>query len=280
MAHSPEINEIGAALAKAQGEIKGAEKDANNTFFSSQYATLDAVWKACRTPLSRNGLAVSQVVTSRDGADYLETTLVHGSGQWIGGELFIHRPPLMAGPKNAKQMVFDSDGNVVPDLSPQMFGKLLTYLRRYALSAIVGVAPTDDDDGETAAAPHREQGPALSQRHMPRAPAPRTQQRPAAPAPKTNEMTPDRVADMMIRDVRSILDLVVLEQWVDKNSRHVNALPGDLKERVWSFCDVTNATLNAEEAAGHHYAGPPSGADGPHHGDELPPMSDDAGARG
>lgn len=120
---SETIGALAAALAKAQSQISGAVKDAANPFFKSKYADLESVWSACRKPLTDNGLSVVQ--TTRYTADTLMliTTLMHASGEWIAGEM----PVLMK------------------DYSPQAQGSGLTYARRYALAALVGVYQTDDD---------------------------------------------------------------------------------------------------------------------------------------
>jgi hypothetical protein len=129
MLHSEQINEIAAAIAKAQGQIKGASKDANNPFFKSKYADLASVWDACRGALSANGLAVIQS-PSADGMRVLvDTLLTHSSGQWIAGTVSV----------TAKED------------TPQAIGSAITYLRRYALQSFVGVAP-EDDDGNLASA--------------------------------------------------------------------------------------------------------------------------------
>lgn len=121
---SAEINELAAALSVAQGEITGALKDSANPFFKSKYADLASVWDACRTSLSKNNLAVIQVAgTNNDGAAVITTTLAHKSGQWIRGSIAL--------------MPVKSD--------PQGMGSALTYARRYALAAMVGVAQVDDD---------------------------------------------------------------------------------------------------------------------------------------
>ena len=120
---SNEINELAAALAKAQGEITGALKDSANPFFKSKYADLASCWDACRGPLSKNGLSVVQGLDVSDGHLYLKTRLMHSTGQWI-----------------------DSTTPVTPkDDTPQGMGSALTYARRYALTAMVGVAQVDDD---------------------------------------------------------------------------------------------------------------------------------------
>lgn len=120
---SEQINELAAALAIAQGKITGALKDSANPFFKSKYADLASVWDACREHLSANGLAVIQTTEDVESGICVKTTLAHKSGQWISGVLTMT-------PK---------------DSSPQAAGSCLTYARRYALAAIVGVAQVDDD---------------------------------------------------------------------------------------------------------------------------------------
>lgn len=135
MNRSETIGFLTAALAKAQGEIKGAIKDHDNPYFKSRYADLAAVWAACRGPLSANGLAVIQGVSSEEGKIAVETLLSHASGEWISERLLIP--------------VLKSD--------PQGFISAATYGRRASLAAIVGVAPADeDDDGEAAQNSFRE----------------------------------------------------------------------------------------------------------------------------
>lgn len=128
---SEQINEIMAALAKAQGEIGHASKDSANPYFKSKYADLASVWQACRGPLSKNGLAVTQTLDLAGERQVLVTTLGHSSGQWIKS--------LMALPSLAK---------------PQEVGSCVTYYRRYALAAMVGVYQ-DDDDAEAVSKPLR-----------------------------------------------------------------------------------------------------------------------------
>ena len=124
MQQSESLNELATALAKAQGEITGALKESANPFFKSRYADLASCWDACRLALSNNGLAVVQAPsTSENGHLVLATSLLHSSGQWMRSELSVT-------PK---------------DDSPQAFGSALTYARRYALTAMVGIAQVDDD---------------------------------------------------------------------------------------------------------------------------------------
>lgn len=127
-----EIAKLAEALSKAQGQIKAAIKDAENPFFKSNYADLASVWNACREALSANGLAVTQVPDMIDGILHLRTTLMHASGETISGAMIMQ----LSDKANAQQL-----------------GSLMTYYRRYALSAMVGVAP-EDDDGNSASETH------------------------------------------------------------------------------------------------------------------------------
>jgi hypothetical protein len=128
---SEQINELITALAKAQGQMSSASKDTKG--YNYKYADLASVWGACRDPLSNNGLAVTQIETQNERGDVLITILGHSSGQWIRSVMDIR--------------VKASSG--MNEL--QARGSVLTYLRRYALSAIVGIAPAEDDDGKGGA---------------------------------------------------------------------------------------------------------------------------------
>jgi hypothetical protein len=138
MRSSQEINELAKALNEAQKVMEHASKDGKNPHFKSKYATLASCLDACKEPLSRNGLSISQAPQKIEAAWVLVTRLMHTSGQWLESEC-----PIM----NAKG---DAQG----------FGSGLTYARRYALSAIIGLAQ-DDDDANEAVKKDRPQAEAL-----------------------------------------------------------------------------------------------------------------------
>jgi hypothetical protein len=120
---------LARALARAQGVMASASKDKTNPAFKSRYADLASVWDACREPLTSNGLAVVQLVTAADKASVtVETRLLHESGESVSSVLTMP----------------------VEKPTAQGVGSAITYARRYALSALVGVAPDDDDDGNAA----------------------------------------------------------------------------------------------------------------------------------
>lgn len=169
---SEQLNELSAALAKAQGEMSGAKKDAANPFFKSKYADLASVWEACREALSKNGLAVVQTAAADEAATvHITTMLVHASGQWI-------RDTLTMKPK---------------DTTPQGIGSTITYGRRYGLAAIVGVAP-EDDDGEAAQGRAASRSAADARAAFQRSAAPKIVTPPPAgmgEVPNTNNSTPE-----------------------------------------------------------------------------------------
>lgn len=129
MNQSESIAALAAALSKAQSAITGALKDSANPFFKSKYADLASCWDACRSQLAANNLAVIQTTEVTEAGTVLVTTLAHSSGEWMRGYLPV----------------------LTKDSGPQGQGSGLTYARRYALAAMVGLAQIDDD-GEAAQA--------------------------------------------------------------------------------------------------------------------------------
>ena len=129
---SEQINELAAALSKAQGEMEAALKGAENPFFKSRFADLNSIIGASREPLTRNGLCVTQsIITNATEANSnamaLMTQISHSSGQWIRSVMPI----------------------ILTKTDHQSVGSACTYYRRYAYSALVGVV-AEDDDGERA----------------------------------------------------------------------------------------------------------------------------------
>ena len=131
MTQSESIANLAKALSIVQGKMTYAVKDSANPFFKSKYADLESVWDACRSLLAENGLCVMQFPGEFiDGCMSLTTILAHSSGEWI------------------KQTM------EVPVTKPdaQGAGSAITYMRRYALAAVVGVVQADDD-GNAASSP-------------------------------------------------------------------------------------------------------------------------------
>lgn len=139
MNSSENINELAAAMAKFQAEVKPAVKGSSNPYFKSKYADLQACWDCCREALVKNGLSVAQGSRENNGELVtIDTRLMHSSGQWLESSLTM---------KPAKA-------------DPQGVGSAVTYGRRYSLAAILGLVADEDDDGN--AATHNEAKKAVS----------------------------------------------------------------------------------------------------------------------
>lgn len=132
ISHSPTLGALAKALAAAQAELEDAKKDSVNPHFKNRYSSLGSVRAELKKVLPRHGFATPQTtIPHGDAGVCVVTWLLHESGEWLCGELFI--------PVSKK----DAQG----------FGSALSYARRYALAAIVGITSDEDDDAEQAVKP-------------------------------------------------------------------------------------------------------------------------------
>lgn len=129
---SEQINELAAALSKAQSKFKHVAKDKtarikmkNGGEYSYNYADLGSTWDVARGALTENGLSVVQSPSFNDGWLELTTFLLHASGQYISGTIKTR----------------------ADDMDVKSIGSAITYLRRYAFSAMTGLVADEDDDG-------------------------------------------------------------------------------------------------------------------------------------
>ena len=132
---SADVSELMVALAKAQGAIGDITRDRVVTVRSQKgsyqfkYATLSNIIRGIKKALSDNGIAYTQVLTwHREDRLYFLTTNLHCKNQFIS---------------SVTPLISSGHGN-------QEFGSALTYMKRYALAALVGVAAEEDDDGNIA----------------------------------------------------------------------------------------------------------------------------------
>ncbi len=148
MKTSEALNELAAALAKAQGEIRNPGKDKTATVemktggkYTYQYGDLAGITDALRKPFADNGLCHVQFVSNDPGEVHITTRIMHASGQWIESSMTMP----------------------VSDHRPQTLGSAVTYGRRYSLGALAGIASEQDDDGaaaqEAATPPPRQNTP-------------------------------------------------------------------------------------------------------------------------
>jgi hypothetical protein len=227
MYKSESIAELAKALSKAQSEIKGAIMDSANPFFKSKYADLSSVWDACRKPLTDNGLAVIQTgVMAPEYPDKvcIETTLIHSSGEWWTGIM------------SAKPVKDD----------PQAIGSCVTYLRRYSLSALVGICP-EDDDGNAATQPANSKEPPKKANEPPKQP------------PETAKSVDDDKQKEMQKEIGGWLceiyggilgaeeQLEALTKWKNKEGKEI---PG--KKSVFDLATKPNAKGQTQTSVIHN----------------------------
>ena len=161
---SENIGELASALSKAQGEVGTVTKDSANPFFKSHYASLAAVWEATRPILSKYQLSIVQMPSHDEAGYYVDTQLMHSSGQWIRSRTYM---------KPVKD-------------DPQGIGSLISYARRYALQAVTMICP-DDDDGEAAMGRTAPQKPVEAPKPMPKVETPKAKAAKPAETAKTEE---------------------------------------------------------------------------------------------
>jgi hypothetical protein len=155
---SKRFGKLAAALAAAQAEIPNPTKDktakvqtrtGNN--YGYNYADLATVLEVVRGPLAKHGIALMQPIQAEGNQVTVTTLLIHESEQWMSAEL----------------VMTASDG------TPQSIGSATTYGRRYGLTALLGIAAEEDDDGSQASGRKAETGARRAE------PPARPQQRPA-----------------------------------------------------------------------------------------------------
>lgn len=128
MNKSESITKIAAALNASQKNMGNATKGASNPFFKSKFADLNAVREACLPVLNENGITVLQPTTVYEGKSYVETTLLHESGEWLSS-----LTEIIANKQN----------------DAQAHGSGVSYARRYGLQSFLCIG-AEDDDGEKA----------------------------------------------------------------------------------------------------------------------------------
>jgi hypothetical protein len=125
---SSPCGELFAAMALAQAAVENVEKGGLNPAFRAKYAKLGDVLDEVRPKFAAQGISITQMPINGAGSNIGVVTLfAHKSGQWLESTLYV------------APTKFDAQGA----------GSVITYLRRYALMAMAGVAP-DDDDGNAA----------------------------------------------------------------------------------------------------------------------------------
>lgn len=185
------------AFHKAQGELEGVHKDSANPHFRSRYASLENVMSTARPVLNAHGLAWTQhpgpIV---DGRLSIVTQIMHTSGEWMRSTFHM----------------------AVAKQDPQGIGSATTYGCRYSLMAILGLPPTDDDDGETAMGRGRSLGAAAAHEEV--------KPKSAAQARKDGDFEKFTAA------IRECTTPDTLKQWGTSHRLEIAKLPDNWREEL------------------------------------------------
>jgi len=214
MKTSETLMELAHALVAAQSEMPGIDKDGKG--YNYRYATLDNIMTKIRPVLSANGLAVIQMTTGVDGIG-LTTRLIHESGEWI--EDTIYAPPDESQTRS----------------SIQSAGSTITYLRRYGIAALLGLADETDTDGIRESSNGQK----------------------AEPPPSKQDIKPPMPTDVMKKKFHMLGSKLYGDEWDDKRPQLVTAVThgraissNDLyRAEMQHLIDGMEEKLNAKEAA-------------------------------
>lgn len=144
------MQKIYQAIIKFQSQLKPINKDSENPFFKSSYADLSSILQSIMPLLTSHGLGIVQPMRVTDNGTVLITRIVHDSGEFIESEMFLPHNP-----------------------DPQKFGSLISYYKRYQLSAMLSIATRDEDDDANKvsqpqrSAPQVRQAPPVQQSFTP-----------------------------------------------------------------------------------------------------------------
>lgn len=215
MRTSEQINELAAALAKAQAEMKNAKLNKVNPHFKSRYADLAEIRDTVTPALAKNGIAVTHGMDAAEGNGLVVVTrLIHASGQWIESRFPI---------------AYDK---------PQTMGSAITYGRRYNLSAIANIAADDDDDANAA--------------NDKPAPAPHAKPE-AMPSvngtPGASKAGSRAAYEKMIASIRNAATLKALDEWYKANVAEIDKLPADWLDEMRMEYSDRKSELNRTLAA-------------------------------
>lgn len=179
MRESADIAKIAPALVRAQGAMASPPRNRSvqvrtqtGGAYTFSYATLDKITDMMRDALAANGLCVLQPIVNTERGAVLVTRLLHESGQWM--ECEIPLPPLGS--------------------SPQAFGSIVTYVRCYAVSAMLNISADEDDDANRATGNHYAEAPARAESRREQA-RPAAQRNQAGAAPKGSLGTATRAGE-------------------------------------------------------------------------------------
>jgi hypothetical protein len=250
---SESIGAIAAALAKAQGELTNPEKSLIATIRSPfpregdqtfRYASLASGLDIVRKSLGQQEIATIQTtaIDQDSGQIRLTTLLAHASGEWISSDW-----PVCA----------------VSELAtPHRMGAALSYARRYALFALVGIAGEDDLDAPDLLAEPNPAAQAVGDTEL-GAPARRKPPNGSIHKPRPPVLAPEPSAalrDQLISEIQALTDGEQIALWAHQRMSAKNTLTADDARAVETAC---KAVLNALKPGGDEFEQPPDGPTDP-----------------
>jgi hypothetical protein len=135
MKASESITQLAGALALAAGAFEPIVRDKHVTVrkkaggeYQFAYAPLESVVQSVRPALAANGLVLLQSVVPGEKCDFIETRVMHASGEFISNDTAV----------------------LVMEDGPQAYGSAITYARRYGITTLLCLVADEDDDGNVA----------------------------------------------------------------------------------------------------------------------------------
>lgn len=230
---STSISKISVALLAAQKTMGDATKGSTNPFFKSSYADLNSIRETVTPALNAQGVTVLQPTTVLEGKNYVETILLHESGEFISGFTEI---------KN-------TDGK------PQSEGSGISYARRYGMQSMLNVGAVDDDGeaaqgrsskkevkNEQSAAQAKPKANTAATETASAASAPAVQDAPKLASETTKPFTDSKIAREKIKVLYRILD----QKKTLSKEKFATEYLGSPKEKVDKF-DSAGLTIAVEK---------------------------------
>lgn len=129
------------AIFHVQQTAPSIGKSADNPFFKSKYADLPAIWDAIKPILGDAGLFISHTMHTVDGQDFIKTKIIHVA---------------------SKDALESKSKIMLQKSTAQEYGSYITYMRRYAVTAMLGLVTDEDDDGNKATEAQKKQPPKVA----------------------------------------------------------------------------------------------------------------------
>lgn len=199
---SETIGKLAAALSKFQSEVENPTKDSQGHNY--KYADLANILNAVKQPLTNNKLSVCQMLGSSAQGISVTTILMHESGEYIESMLSL--------PQEANSRMS----------AAQQAGAVITYARRYALAACLGIAQQDDD----AAKPTVSHQEGAKPKPVNRSPQ------------QKNAETQTQFAEQACKEIHAMTKIGQIHLWTTKNEKKLESLAASSKTLVTM---VTNA---------------------------------------